>query len=116
MQTEKSEFEKIFAARRGVQPSDALAKTTLVWLERIPPRERPQQLMTQFPRIANAISEAWPRPANCQKYFGELLIDHRGGRQGFPAEVLFEISSLKNYYETAVHRPPKTMWNPVRAD
>jgi len=79
-----------------------LQNDTIVWLMSLPSNVRPLHLARQFPRIANKIAEAWQRPVICDKVFAELIIDHRGTRQGFPHEVAKEISDLKGYFCTEV--------------
>jgi hypothetical protein len=36
---------------------------------------------------------------SCTVCFDRLLIDGRGGRRGFPAQVLRELVALKEYYD-----------------
>jgi len=79
-----------------------LQDDTIVWLMSLPSNVRPLHLARKFPRIANKIAEAWQRPVICDKIFAELIIDHRGTRQGFPHEVAKEISDLKGYFCTEV--------------
>lgn len=59
-------------------------------------RERPDPwpiIETRFPRIAAIIREHWGKRA-LDDYFGKLVIDDRGGRQGFPIEVLSAIMEV----------------------
>ncbi len=46
-----------------------------------------------FPRIAATIREQWGKRA-LNDYFAKLVIDERGGRQGFPIEVLAAIMEV----------------------
>ena len=53
-------------------------------------KERPDPwpiIEQRFPRIAGTIREQWGK-RSLDDYFGKLVIDDRGGRQGFPVEVL----------------------------
>ncbi len=53
-------------------------------------KERPDPwpiIEGRFPRIAATIRAGWGKRA-LDDYFGKLVIDDRGGRQGFPMEVL----------------------------
>ncbi len=72
------------------------------FMEGLPDDLRPYTLARSFPRIVNKMAELWRRPAQLDAYFDELLVDERGGRQGFPLTVLFEITALKDHYQTAV--------------
>src|SRR5215813_10279762 len=47
----------------------------------------PAHLACRFPRVMNRIARLWYRPALLDSYFEDLLIDKRGGRQGFPFAV-----------------------------
>lgn len=46
----------------------------------------------------------------CRAYFTDLLIDHRGNRQGFPFAVASELASLKYYYDSVVFPVEQTLW------
>jgi ankyrin repeat protein len=59
----------------------------------------PHELEAKFPRIVERIAEAWPSPPKATAYFTELLIDKRGGRQGFPVQIATEIFSLSMIYD-----------------
>lgn len=58
----------------------------------------PHELEKQFPRILNKIIELWDT-SQMETYFHDLMIDKRGGRQGFPAAVATEIFYLSQVYE-----------------
>jgi hypothetical protein len=77
---------------------DTLRPETAAWLEALPAHVRPGELACQFPRIANKLQEIWKRPAICEEYIEDLVVDRRGGRKGFPAKVATEIVELRNYY------------------
>jgi ankyrin repeat protein len=53
----------------------------------------PYKLEKDFARIADKIAELWNNP-RIESYFAELLIDDRGNRTGFPADVAREIFVL----------------------
>jgi hypothetical protein len=69
----------------------------------------------EYVRIANALARAWSAPRACLEYFDDLLIDRRGGRQGFPFDVALELAGLKDYYETEVHPTSQTVWDLIIA-
>jgi hypothetical protein len=50
-------------------------------------------LEEHFPRLASEISASWGSPASF-KQLQDLLMDSRGGRQGFPADVYSDLSFL----------------------
>lgn len=48
-----------------------------------------------FPRIADSIEYVWGTP-DCFKYIQGLVIDSRGGRRGFPVEVINSLLRIYN--------------------
>lgn len=63
------------------------------------PEAYPHALEAQFARILDRIGELWGRP-ELSAYFEDLLLDRRGGRQGFPDQVARDIFRLNATYET----------------
>ena len=61
-----------------------------------------------FPRLVPEIVAFWGSPT-CFDQLQALLVDSRGGRQGFPADVYSDLSFLL----TLVPRPkgPYDIWN-----
>jgi len=64
----------------------------------LPETHRPHALAKQYARITNMFATLWSRPEECRRYFDELLIDRRGGRKGFPADVLQDIMKLRELH------------------
>jgi len=95
--------------RRRARPYDRLLATTAAWCATLPPTLQPNALCSSFPRIANGIAAGWGDRDATMRYFDDLLTDKRGGRNGFPADVLEELHSLKAYYE-AMHWPQAEGW------
>ncbi len=54
----------------------------------------PHALEERFDRILIKIEQLWDKP-QIHAYFSELIIDGRGGRQGFPKAVMEDILSLR---------------------
>jgi hypothetical protein len=79
-----------------------LLKETVDLLVRLPTEVKLTRLAVRFPRIANRIADSWSRPDVLKAYLNGLLIDERGGRQGFPPEIVAELFKLSRYYETQV--------------
>ena len=65
-------------------------------------------LEEQFPRLVPEILVFWGTPT-CFERLQDLLVDTRGGRHGFPAEVYSDLSLLL----TLVPRPkgPYDIWS-----
>lgn len=80
-------------------PEDkVLGREAKILLGGLPEEVRPQQLAEKYPRICNRLAELWSEPELVIHYFDDLLIDNRGGREGFPLGVLMEISKLKEHF------------------
>lgn len=78
-------------------PSDrdrALNEQVGRWLRTLPGRFRPRALCAQFPRITNRIALCWNDPVLTQMLLDQLLVDHRGGRKGFPPDVAEDLSVI----------------------
>lgn len=86
-------------ARRKANPCEELLTTTARWYASLPMAIQPEALRACFPRIANCLAAGWHDRDNTKRYFDELLTDRRGGRKGFPADVLEELHGLKQFYE-----------------
>lgn len=84
--------------RRKAQPAGVLLPSTRRWLDSLPVESRPQALAEQYPRLANLIAANWGSPSDCSEFIYSLLHDQRGGRRGFPREVMDDIISLRMYY------------------
>jgi hypothetical protein len=61
-------------------------------------REMPKTA-SRFPHVIENIKASWAQPSQCRQCLDELLIDRRGGRQGFPLATLMEISNITEIYE-----------------
>ncbi len=81
------------------------------WLAGLPPDVRPMALARQYPRIANKLAECWKDPKRFGYYIGELMIDHRGTRKGFPLEIVVELGALRQYYRDEVCQLPSDFWD-----
>jgi hypothetical protein len=72
---------------------------------------RPTVLAARYPRIVNKVAELWRRPTLMDRYFDELLLDSRGNRQGFPLDILLELTTLKEHYQTAAFPMSTGVWD-----
>jgi hypothetical protein len=90
-----SYWEKI---RRAPLATDrALTGRAMAWLADLPANVRPNITMERYPRVINAIADAWRDAHGREKVFDHLLNDRRSGRRGFPIDVEREISALCLY-------------------
>ncbi|HEX8988194.1 MAG TPA: ankyrin repeat domain-containing protein [Rhodocyclaceae bacterium] len=76
-------------------------------------REYPAHLEAAFDRILCRIDELWETPL-IHDYFSDLLIDKRGGRRGFPAEVVQDIVRLREYHDIMTFRAAERKEDAVR--
>lgn len=64
----------------------------------------------RFPRIAEVIQGMWGTP-ELDSYFDKLLIDERGDRAGFPADVVTALLALsRQHIETFGFRTRSDIW------
>ena len=96
-------------AQRKANPCEELLTTTARWYASLPLSVQPEVLRAHFPRIANGLAAGWHDRDTTRRYFDDLLSDRRGGRRGFPAEVLEELHTLKTFYE-ALNPAPDDVW------
>lgn len=85
--------------REPERPDDrVLTSVAVAWVRALPRRHQPAQLIRQYPRIVNKFALVWPDPALTEAYFDSLMVDRRGGRRGFPRDVLTDILQLNEYF------------------
>ncbi len=67
------------------------------WMAQLPADVRPYSLAARFEHIARKIALLWSDEDSLFKYMSGLLVDQRGGRQGFPPHVALELMRLDRY-------------------
>ncbi|CAJ0787235.1 hypothetical protein LMG18090_02089 [Ralstonia mannitolilytica] len=96
--------------RKQPGPDDfALNREAIRWLASLPDEVRPIELGRRFPRIINTIAAKWMDFIGCRRYLNSLQMDDRGGRQGFPFEIVQEICALREYFDS-LYPPEKDPW------
>ena len=84
--------------RRTARECDrALTGTTRRWLRALPPRRRPLRLCEIHPRVANRIAWCWADAGLREAVLDDLLVDRRGGRQGFAPIIVRELQRLREF-------------------
>jgi hypothetical protein len=86
--------------RKATPNSEPLA-ATFKWVASLPRAIRPLALLQHYPRIVNVMAQTWSDPPAFRDYMFELLIDRRGGRQGFPEIMRCELLALRAYFDEA---------------
>jgi len=82
---------------RKAAPVNEPLPATMKWIARLPTSVRPYALLRQFPRVANALAIASRDNDALSECLYDLLVDRRGQRRGFPAEVTGELLALRRY-------------------
>ncbi|WP_454725371.1 MULTISPECIES: hypothetical protein [Cupriavidus] len=77
--------------------TQVLTPTALKWMASLPPEARPLELCRNYARIGNQMAALAATPSALSAYLGDLLIDRRGGRQGFPGGIALELSRLQEH-------------------
>lgn len=82
--------------RRAARPQDLYPSTlAMAWLADLPRAAVPRLLAHDYPRIANRLALCWRDPALAILVLDSLLVDRRGGRQGFPDAIAQELRRLR---------------------
>jgi hypothetical protein len=74
-----------------------LSDVAMRWLASLPAEVRPLELCRRYARIGNQLAALSANPAALHAFLVELLIDRRGGRQGFPDGIGLELSRLHDH-------------------
>jgi len=98
--SDSSAGSRAWLQHRKTKPIDRLLPISGRWLDRLPPDVCPRELARQYARIVNLIALQWNDSEACCAYVDELLVDRRGARQGFPAEVKRELLRLRDHWYT----------------
>jgi hypothetical protein len=93
-----SQDGEAWGRHRRARPAEVLLPVAIKRLRALPTHLRPLALAAQFPRVANLIALHWEDEGACRAYFDSLLIDQRGGRQGFPAAVRADLANLRDHW------------------
>jgi len=88
-----------WSRKRIAAPCNSLLPSTLLWAKELPPEVVPAALMQSFPRIANLLAANWKDPRSFYNYTRSLLTESRGGRQGFPSNIMQELIKLRMLYD-----------------
>lgn len=83
---------------------------TIKWARSIPSDLRPRALVIKFPRIANALADSWSQPKLFNMLLCQLMLDDRGGRQGFPFDVLQDLANLRVHFDSQYKHPGTDIW------
>jgi len=57
---------------------------------------------SRYPQAVEKLLKHWRNPAEFRLALDAMVMDSRGGRQGFPFDVVSEFSALREYYDQHV--------------
>lgn len=77
-----------------------LLPLTEEWMASLPRWAQPKALAERHRRLTNRLALCWSDTALAERVLDELIVDKRGGRQGFSVEVAAELLALR---EELVH-------------
>ena len=75
-----------------LEPLDARARKLL---QNLPAASSLTQTAQHFPHLVNRLAGVWNEARQLRKFVDDLLVDERGGRAGFPYEILDELITLR---------------------
>ena len=107
-----SEDEQQNLRLRKASPASKPLPRTFEWMAGLPSTVRPTALLRDYARIANVIAAAWCDSKALRGYMDRLFNDDRGNRKGFPPDVLRELLSLREYYDS-VDTETQPIWAEV---
>ncbi len=82
-------------------------------LASLPASIRPARGCAQYPHAVEKLLLNWASPSDFRRILDSMMIDTRGGRQGFPFDVVTEFSELREYYDRYVHPVSTSAWASV---
>lgn len=98
--------------RKPERPEDqVLSLRAETFFGSLPDEVYPHALIERFPRIANEIARRYGDREQLVRYFRSLLTDERGGRKGFPFQVLMDIENLKTHLLGDEHGEVNLFWD-----
>lgn len=100
-------FARLSAGARQLSPQ---AQRVLAGL---PPSVDLTRSCDGFPRAIERLLDLWPDPHEFRRTLDAMLIDSRGGRQGFPFDVVRELGTLRDYYDRSVFPAHSCAWSSV---
>jgi hypothetical protein len=69
----------------------------------------------RFPHAVEKLLKHWRNPKEFRLTLDSMLIDTRGGRQGFPFDVLSEFGRLREHYDLRVAPVKSNAWASIDA-
>lgn len=96
-----------------VPDAHQLSSSAKAVILKLPEHVRPLHSARNHPWMLDRLLDKWDAPALFRQHLKDLLIDTRGGRQGFDFNTLTELSVLGDYYNTYVHPLATSGWTSI---
>ena len=84
-------------------------------LAALPPAVALGRSCAQYPQAVEKLLKHWRNPNEFRATLDSMVIDSRGGRQGFPFAIVREFSALREYYDLYVNPVKTSGWGSVHA-
>jgi len=89
----------------------SLYPQTIEWVRSLPREIRPLHVVKYFPHVANKLYLTWNSPEHFERCIRDLMLDTRGGRQGFPPDVAADLATLYEYHATLAFPTAADPWD-----
>ena len=83
-------------------------------LASLPPNIELECTCTQYPQAIEKLLKHWRNPFEFRSVLDSLVIDGRGGRQGFPFDIVNELGALREFYDSYVSPIRSSAWGSGR--
>ena len=98
--------------RSSPRPSDGkLTALAIAWSLQLPKDIHPDELIRQYPRIANRLALCWNDELLTGRLLDSYIKDRRGKRKGFPKPVTEELLRLRRLFPAEKVDEPVGHWN-----
>lgn len=84
-------------------------------LATLPPAVTLRRSCAQYPQAVEKLLRHWSSPADFRRAIDSMVLDTRGGRRGFPFDIVSEFGSLREHYDTHVSPVKTTVWEATHA-
>ena len=84
-------------------------------LAALPPAVALARSCAQYPQAVEKLLKHWRDPTEFRTTLDSMVIDSRGGRQGFPFDIVREFGALREYYDLYVNPVKSSGWGSVHA-
>lgn len=98
-------------ARAAGTRETVLSASATRLLASLPNKVKLTATVEQYPHVLNRLADLWTRPHDLDRAFNDLLMDDRVDRQGFPFDVVLELTGLRDFYTRFLRPKRDSAWN-----